>query len=178
MKKIKFLAFALIAMAVVGLASCKGTEEEDIQTYDLTNATPYVVSNYDYTPTAAYGVSFTLGIEGDSLMAINGLSSVKDGFTNLLPSTAQFASDASIVDFGKARKVSSVDEIPTTGYASKALAQEGHGYVMKIESNSIATNYPNATVRDPETMYVRFIITEATENGYKIAVEYPFEVTE
>ncbi len=177
MKKIKFLAIAMAMLAVAGLTSCNRDKDLDIKTYDLTNATPYVVTDYDYTPTAAYGVSFTLGVEGETLMAINGLSKVKEAYYSVLSANAQFPCDASIVDVGKARSVSSIKEIPTSGYEPQVAAQEGHGYVMKIECNAIANSYPGAPVTDPETMYVRFIITEAIEaGGYKVAIEYPFEV--
>lgn len=179
MKKIKVLAAAFATVLAMSFTSCNKDKDIDFVSFDLTPKTPYIASNVDVeSATAAYYPSFTLGVQNDTLMAIDAISACREQFLAMFPSTSQFTCNDSIIDCGNAKYLADIKEIPTTGYGKFAVAEEGHGYVMKVTGAANLNSYNNPQVKDPEPMYVRLVVKEAIEGGYAIAIQYPFVIVE
>lgn len=182
MKKNKFLALALVALCAGGLCSCNPDKdiEDDLTTFSLTADTPYLVENYTQADTSAvYGHTFSLTLEGTNCIPVGGVSPMNEAFVNVLPASTVCKSSATIVEYGKAKSISAIKSIPSSGYASSVTLQKHYGYVVKVVGEANVNSYNNPNYHDPADMYLRFYVEDELDNGgYSIVVQYPFTVTE
>ncbi len=143
--------------------ACTPDEVEGEQTYRLTEAVPFVLSNY-YTGEAdsTYALSFALWLR-DGRLEVQGLKPTV-GFHGLL-TTSSFVTGVKIAQYGKARSLHKITSIPADGsFGDKAAVEQGYGYVIKaygtvdLEAIGATTNHPG--VVNPDTLYLRLALTD------------------
>lgn len=174
--------FFMAVVLTLGFTSCKDKEVEGLQTWNLTSAAPFVVSNYvapGLSPDSTYGLSFVAQLNGGNNMTVKGLTPTV--FYAALIANQQnglLTSKVSIADFGKSKSLADVTSIPNDGAFKESVSLEmEHGYVMKVQATfdlgQYAEHHPG--LRTPSTLFVRIWVEEELDGGgFKISYQYPF----
>ena len=183
MKKIKFLALALVATLSFGLTSCDKDKDLDYQSQTFKDGDKIQVHDLNTDSKPFYKLNFYFGIKGGNVYVEGLTSRVEVPQLNVMqdPQTA-----AAVMDFGKVDGLSLVDALP--GDASfmasdkpvtSVGASEEHGYVIKAwGATKFAETYEglhNDGWNDPTPIYVRLWIKDIDDGEYEIRYEYPWK---
>jgi hypothetical protein len=119
-------------------------------------------------------------------------SSIYYRYINKIEMYYHYDADIKMVDIGAVAGLGNVRQIPSVGWGNDFACEQGHGYVIKIQGNSVSKGrylYRNdddvqITPSDPdyweETQYIRLYVVEpiiSTDGGImgaKIKYQYPF----
>lgn len=186
MKKLNILSIFMAAVLALGFTSCKEEEVENSKTWNLTNNTPFVVSDYiapGVAPDSTYGLSFQITLRDGNNVVVSGLIPSKFYYALVnYANSGQLNANVSIADFGKAKSLSKVTSIPGEGaFKDKVALEVDHGYVMKVQApldlKQFTAHHPGLVT--PSTIYVRFCVEEELDGGgFKLTYQYPFTPTE
>ena len=176
MKKIKFLAVALLATLTLGLTSCNKDDEIAYDGETLSDGQFIEKEDFGTDNTAAYKLHFKFGYNQGNIEVI-GLTSKG------IPSTVSMMdckTGVAIVDNGKCNGLSKIETIPgeesfkeNGNFVTKVKAEAKHGYVIKVWGDHNLNVYQNPDIHDPEAAYIRLWV-EDTEGNCKLRYEYPW----
>ncbi len=174
MKRNHFLTLAAMAMLTLGLTACN---EEDAPYDGITMTNGYVleVETQDHDASASYPVHFSMTFTNDSLI-VTGLTSKPSSEQGL--GSRDCPTAVVIADYGKVGSLSKIDSYTTDEgtFGAKALAVEKHGYIIKAWGNAHLDAYGSDILHDPDTLYTRVWLEEATDNGYNARYEVNYTV--
>lgn len=178
MKSMKFMALAMAAVFALFATSCNKDDKEGFDSMELTSTSALVIKDFQgHDATAAYPLTFSVKLVDGYLTIENGSCKPSPaGVSAGLSADASYNTEALIADFGKSSCLKNVDSYPTSTYEAKVVCEEGHGYVVKAYGKGNVNAYNRPEIHDPADLYVRIYIEEATDNGYTIRYQYPFEV--
>ena len=176
MKKIKFLALALLATLTVGLTSCNKDDKIQYDGTTLFDGDFIEKEDFGTDPTASYKLHFKFGYDAGDVEVI-GLDSpgLIEGITNHICETG-----IAIMDYGKCSGLSKMETYPNDDafkvdgkYVINVKAEKKHGYIIKVWGAHNLDEYHVAELHDPKPAYIRLWIEEL-EGSMQFRYEYPW----
>ncbi|MBQ1408999.1 MAG: hypothetical protein IIY87_04520 [Bacteroidales bacterium] len=185
MKKIKFLALALVATLAFSMTSCDKDKDYDYKSVTLKDGDIVEFKDFGVDDTAAYKLHFRFGIKEGNIY-VEGMGE-RPLFAGAPGTMADLMTEGAIMDYGKVSGMTKIETIPDnasfvngTDLVKSLLAEKKHGYVIKVWGDGhINESYPEAHERfenmhDPNPAYVRVWIQKIDDADYIVRYEYPF----
>lgn len=161
------------------MVSC-GDDETNSTSIELANGEFIEIGGNDHLAeglgtdtSAAYPVHFKVWLS-DGNLVIENLSSKMTPAAQAILDNRDCPTAAGIVDFGKVKSLSKIDEKPGAGYTNMVPAIEEHGYVIEAHGAAHLDAYQREGIHDITSQYMRLWLEKSSGNGYKIQYEMPF----
>lgn len=176
MKKLRFLAVALLATFTMGLVGCDKDKDLDYTGETLNDGAFVEFDTYgNNNPKAAYKLHFKVGLSKGQVTAI-GLTSPCDNA--MIPSSVTCPTGVAVVDMGKVKGLSLIETLPADDQfkSTTATANEKHGYVIKVwgDAKFDLAYDNNPDLRDPAPHYMRLWLEKEDGSGFKVRYEFPW----